>query len=93
MPILENIKQDPFERLPVSNVLEGSPAYFNDFYAREFWRFVYVQQKVGELAQTAIEFPPMQKGASPRESRATNTQIKRVPRERGARSFNAEMVS
>ena len=49
MPILENIKQDPFERLPVSNVLEGSPAYFNDFYAREFWRFVYVQQKVGEL--------------------------------------------
>ena len=64
MPILENIKQDPFERLPVSNLLEGSPAYFNDFYAREFWRFVYVQQKVGELAQTAIEFPPMQKGAS-----------------------------
>ena len=64
MPILENLKQDPFERLPVSNVLEGSPAFFNDFYAREFWRFVYVQQKVGELAQTAIEFPPMQKGAS-----------------------------
>jgi len=64
MPILENIKQDPFERLPVSNVLEGSPGYFNDFYAREFWRFVYVQQKVGELAQTAIDFPPMQKGAS-----------------------------
>ena len=32
--------------------------------AREFWRFVYVQQTVGELAQTAIEFPPMQKGAS-----------------------------
>jgi arylsulfatase len=64
MPILENIKQDPFERLPVSNLLEGSPAYMNDFYAREFWRFVYVQQKVGELAQTAIEFPPMQKGAS-----------------------------
>jgi arylsulfatase len=64
MPILENIKQDPFERLPVSNLLEGSPAYFNDFYAREFWRFVYVQQKVGELAKTALEFPPMQKGAS-----------------------------
>jgi len=59
-----NIKQDPFERLPVSNVLEGSPAFSNDFYAREFWRFDYVQQKVGELAQTAIEFPPMQKGAS-----------------------------
>jgi arylsulfatase len=25
---------------------------------------VFVQQKVEELAQTAIEFPPMQKGAS-----------------------------
>jgi hypothetical protein len=71
MPILENIKQDPFERLPVSNVLEGSPGYFNDFYAREFWRFVYVQQKVGELAQTAIDFPPMQKGAATsRQSRS-----------------------
>src|SRR4029077_7221014 len=43
---------------------KGAPAYFNDFYAREFWRFVYVQQKVGELAKTAIEYPPMQKGAS-----------------------------
>jgi arylsulfatase len=36
----------------------------NEFMAREFWRFVYVQQKVGELAATAIDFPPMQKGAS-----------------------------
>jgi arylsulfatase len=36
----------------------------NEFMAREFWRFVYVQQKVGELAKTAIDFPPMQKGAS-----------------------------
>jgi hypothetical protein len=64
MPILTNIKQDPFERTPISNLLEGAPTYMNDFLAREFWRFVYVQQKVGELAQTAIEFPPMQKGAS-----------------------------
>ena len=30
----------------------------------EFWRFVYLQQMVGEYAQTFIEFPPMQKGAS-----------------------------
>jgi arylsulfatase len=36
----------------------------NDFYAREFWRFVMVQEKVGELAKTAIEFPPMQDPAS-----------------------------
>jgi arylsulfatase len=64
MPILVNLKQDPFERGPIANVLMGAPAYMNEFFAREFWRFVYVQQKVGELATTAIDFPPMQKGAS-----------------------------
>ena len=30
----------------------------------EFWRFVFVQQEVAKLAMTAIEYPPMQKGAS-----------------------------
>jgi len=30
----------------------------------EFWRFVFVQQEVAKLAQTAIDFPPMQAGAS-----------------------------
>ena len=30
----------------------------------EFWRFVFVQQEVGKLAMTALEYPPMQKGAS-----------------------------
>ena len=38
--------------------------YMNDFMAREFWRFVRVQQRVAELAQTAIEYPPMQSPAS-----------------------------
>ena len=32
--------------------------------AREFWRFVLVQQTVAELAKTAIEYPPMQAPAS-----------------------------
>jgi hypothetical protein len=36
----------------------------NAFYAREFWRFVLVQQTVADLAKTAIEFPPMQAPAS-----------------------------
>ena len=36
----------------------------NDFYAREFWRFVLVQQTVAELAKTAIDYPPMQEPAS-----------------------------
>ena len=32
----------------------------NDFMAREFWRFVQVQQTVAAAAQSPIEFPPMQ---------------------------------
>ena len=36
----------------------------NEFYAREFWRFVLVQQEVGKLAMTAIDYPPMQDPAS-----------------------------
>jgi hypothetical protein len=28
------------------------------------WRFVFVQQEGAKLAQTAIDFPPMQQGAS-----------------------------
>ena len=38
--------------------------YMNDFYAREFWRFVVVQQTVGKLALTAVDYPPMQEPAS-----------------------------
>jgi arylsulfatase A-like enzyme len=67
MPSITNLRWDPFER--VSNLQgqtlnESSPAYMNDFYAREFWRFVSVQQTVAKLAQTAIEYPPMQDPAS-----------------------------
>lgn len=41
----------------------GSLAYMN-FYIHEFWRFVFVQKVIERYAQTFIEFPPMQKGAS-----------------------------
>ena len=41
----------------------GSIAYYN-WFAYEFWRFVFVQQRVAEAAQSFIEFPPMQGGAS-----------------------------
>ena len=37
---------------------------FENFYGREFWRFVFMQQEVAKLAQTAIDYPPMQAGAS-----------------------------
>jgi arylsulfatase len=42
---------------------EGAPGYFNDFFGRGMWRFVLVQQYVTKLAQTALEYPPMQKPA------------------------------
>jgi arylsulfatase len=35
-----------------------------DWFKFEFWRFVFVQEQVAKLAMTAVEFPPMQKGAS-----------------------------
>jgi arylsulfatase len=41
----------------------GSLEYF-EWFKVQFWRFVFVQQQVVKLAETAVEFPPMQKGAS-----------------------------
>ena len=67
MPSIVNLRQDPFERTPSldsigTNNMGGG--YMNDFYAREFWRFVVVQREVGKLAMTAIDYPPMQDPAS-----------------------------
>jgi len=67
MPMLTNIRQDPFERtwsIRGESPNASSFGYGNDFYAREFWRFVLVQQAVAKLAQTAIKYPPMQEPAS-----------------------------
>jgi len=58
-PILTNLRLDPYERTGIT----GSLAYYN-WFAYEFWRFVFVQKEVAKAAQTFIEFPPMQKGAS-----------------------------
>jgi arylsulfatase len=44
--------------------LTGAWGYPMDFFAREFWRFVMVQQRVADLAKTAINYPPMQDPAS-----------------------------
>lgn len=64
-PVLTNLRLDPFERLdfPRNGTLNGSQNYFT-WFQYEFWRFVFVQQEVAKLAMTALEFPPMQKGAS-----------------------------
>ena len=67
MPTIVNLRQDPFERTPSirgESLNDMGGGYMNDFYAREFWRFVVVQQKVTELAETAVNYPPMQAPAS-----------------------------
>jgi arylsulfatase A-like enzyme len=63
-PILTNLRLDPYERTGMFNGKDnGSIAYYN-WFAYEFWRFVLVQQVVEKAAQSFIEFPPMQPGAS-----------------------------
>ncbi|MGH7302636.1 MAG: arylsulfatase [Candidatus Rokuibacteriota bacterium] len=65
VPYLTNLRLDPFERTgwPESGSKTGAQQYF-DWFKYEFWRFVFVQEEVEKLIKTAIEFPPMQKGAS-----------------------------
>ena len=67
MPTIINIRQDPFERTPSirgQTLNDMGGGYMNDFMAREFWRFVQVQETVGAAAQSLIEYPPMQQAAS-----------------------------
>jgi arylsulfatase len=59
-PILVNLRLDPLERTSLPSQSMNQYSWF----AYEFWRFVLVQQVVGQGAQTLIEFPPMQKGAT-----------------------------
>ena len=58
-PFITNIRLDPFERTG----LAGSLNFYN-FFAHEFWRFTFAQQEIAKVAETFVEFPPMQKGAS-----------------------------
>ncbi|GMG85659.1 arylsulfatase [Paralimibaculum aggregatum] len=58
-PGIHNLRLDPFEKMGV-----GDSLFAKDWWAFNFWRFVLVQEKVEKLAQTAIDFPPMQRSAS-----------------------------
>jgi len=92
IPILVNLRLDPFERTDFTGSVE-----FFQWFKYEFWRFVYVQQEVGKLAQTAIEFPPMQKArasiSKPSRSRPEGrpdppgSDVSRYPRARRALGF------
>jgi arylsulfatase len=63
-PILVNVRLDPFERTGMYNGKDGGSIAYYDWFKFEFWRFVLVQQEVAKAAQSFVEFPPMQKGAS-----------------------------
>jgi arylsulfatase len=58
-PGIYNLRLDPFEKMSI-----GDSLFAKDWWVFEFWRYVFVQQEVAKLAQTAVEFPPMQPGAS-----------------------------
>jgi hypothetical protein len=58
-PILTNLRVDPFERAGMGKSMN----YYN-WYAYEFWRYVFVQDVVAQFGQSFVEFPPMQKPAS-----------------------------
>src|SRR3974390_2091299 len=67
MPPITHLRHDSFERTP--NIRGETPntgafGYGQDFFAREFWRFVLVQNVVSKLAESAINYPPMQDPAS-----------------------------
>jgi arylsulfatase A-like enzyme len=63
-PILTNLRLDPFERTGMFNGKDnGSISYYN-WFVNEFWRFTFAQQVVAKAAQSLIDFPPMQPGAS-----------------------------
>jgi arylsulfatase A-like enzyme len=65
VPTITNLRLDPFERTGFpDNLTKGGSLQYWEWYKYEFWRFVLVQDVVEKLAMTAIEFPPMQKGAS-----------------------------
>jgi arylsulfatase A-like enzyme len=67
MPMLVNLRQDPFERTPMvlgETSATGAWGYGNEFFGREAWRFVVAQQEVMKLALTAVDYPPMQDPAS-----------------------------
>jgi arylsulfatase len=60
VPMLANLRLDPFERTSQANQSMNQFSWF----AYEFWRFVFVQQVVAKFGETFVEFPPIQKPAA-----------------------------
>jgi hypothetical protein len=74
-PIITNLRLDPRERTGMTQ-----STFYANWWEFEFWRGVFVQQDVLN-GETAIEFPPMQKGAN-FNLEAVKEQIQRAITER-----------
>jgi arylsulfatase len=61
MPRVYNLRLDPFERMGYQ---KGQSKFGFHYAVTNLWRAVYLQQHVAELAKSAIEYPPLQAGAS-----------------------------
>jgi arylsulfatase len=59
MPKVYNLRLDPFEKMGS----DDSPMAFVTW-TKNFWRMVFMQEEVGKLAQSAIDYPVMQGSAS-----------------------------
>jgi arylsulfatase len=62
-PTITNLRLDPYERTAWYGGTSGSLEYF-EWYKYQFWRFVLAQKTIAKAAETLLEYPPMQKGAS-----------------------------
>ncbi|MHC4973096.1 MAG: hypothetical protein ACYTG3_12265 [Planctomycetota bacterium] len=63
MPQVFNLRLDPFERMGYAPAGD-SWMNFENFAGQNLWRTVFLQQEVAKLAETAIEYPPMQAAAA-----------------------------
>jgi arylsulfatase len=61
MPRVYNLRLDPFERMGYQ---QGESQFSFRYAVNNLWRAVFLQQAVAELAKSAIEYPPLQAGAS-----------------------------
>jgi arylsulfatase len=77
-PDIVNLRLDPLERTGINRGGTASSSLFAmEFYAHEFWRFVFAQQEVEKLAETFVEYPPMQ-GSTSFSLESVREQIKNV---------------
>jgi hypothetical protein len=63
MPILTNLRHDPYERMnwPNNGFAEDSVAYWDSF-KHEMWRYQISAQVIAKYLPISVDYPPMQQG-------------------------------